>query len=204
MCPTTGASTFAVVASTTRRECISARSYGGGGMTDVPDPQPPAPEASVDELVEGVRSQIEFCWGDRAKAHAALDALAARLREAARERDDARGFCLAAEQTEDADMAALKGRLYAALKHEKSCTCGECSGGLNAVDDLVAHVERLERERDEAYRQAAQADEAHMLTGKRCRDALDALRQASDCCARPPGVCFDPTLADGGQENPAP
>ncbi len=31
-----------------------------------------------------------------------------------------------------------KTTLYAALKHEKSCTCGECSGGLNAVDDLFA------------------------------------------------------------------
>jgi len=43
-------------------------------------------------------------------------------------------------------VAELKNRLYAALKHEKSCTCGECSGGLNAVDDLVKHIELLEGE----------------------------------------------------------
>ena len=41
-------------------------------------------------------------------------------------------------------VAELKNRLYAALKHEKSCTCGECSGGLNAVDALVRRIERLE------------------------------------------------------------
>ena len=40
---------------------------------------------------------------------------------------------------------ALRDRLYAALRHEKSCTCGECSGGLNAVDSLVAQVEQKSR-----------------------------------------------------------
>ena len=38
----------------------------------------------------------------------------------------------------------LKERLYSALKHEKSCTCGHCFGGLHAVDELVARAVRAE------------------------------------------------------------
>ena len=71
-----------------------------------------------------------------------------------------------------ADLAALKARLYAALKHEKSCLCGECSGGLNAVDALVARCQELEREvelanfdghYDRAVAAEAERDEKHRL-----------------------------------------
>ena len=141
-------------------------------MTDVPDPQPPAPEASVEALVETVREALHLLGPDDEDAgtkhegqlngYAALDALLAEIERLEGERDD----------------------------------------HLSDFESEQRRCAMLESERDEAYRQAAQADEAHMLTGKRCRDALEALRQASDCCSRPPGVCFDPNLADGGQENP--
>lgn len=48
--------------------------------------------------------------------------------------------------TDTQTLAALKERLYAALKHSKGCSCGECSGGLNAVDALVRRVETAERD----------------------------------------------------------
>jgi len=47
-----------------------------------------------------------------------------------------------------ADTAALKARLYAALKHSKGCSCGECSGGLNAVDALCDRVASLDAENE--------------------------------------------------------
>jgi hypothetical protein len=50
----------------------------------------------------------------------------------------------------DDALGAMRDRLYAALKHEKSCVCGACSHGLNTVDDLVARCKQAERERDEA------------------------------------------------------
>ena len=73
------------------------------------------------------------------------------------------------------DIAAIKARLYAALKHEKSCICGECSGGLNAVDDLCARL--ADAERDEAswkeqYRYWASRAEAAEARANTLEEAL--------------------------------
>ena len=87
-------------------------------MTDVPDPQPPAPDASVDALIETVEAHLRACHTidgevfDRlcceptcAPAREAFDAIAARLREAERERDEARDMLkLCAENTAYADL----------------------------------------------------------------------------------------------------
>lgn len=48
----------------------------------------------------------------------------------------------------DRPTDALVARLYAALKHAKSCTCGECSHGLNAVDALARRATEAEQQRD--------------------------------------------------------
>jgi len=37
---------------------------------------------------------------------------------------------------------------------------------------------------------------------QRCEDLEAALQQAYQCCARPAGVCFDPTLIDGRDDAP--
>ncbi len=83
------------------------------------------------------------------------------------------------------------------------------------LDALLAEVERLEGERDEAYRQAAQADEANVMMGELARRRLEALRQAVAEIGRAPyqneawgwGIAYRidewRAVADGGQENPA-
>lgn len=63
-------------------------------------------------------------------------------------------------------VEALRDRLYAALRHEKSCTCGECSGGLNAVDSLVEQLE--------AWKTRAHAAEKVMLGTQEQNEALKA------------------------------
>jgi hypothetical protein len=62
-------------------------------MTDVPDPQPPAPEANVDQDRSTIWLAIEAgVYGPgrdkRPAAYEALERFAARLREAERERDE--------------------------------------------------------------------------------------------------------------------
>jgi hypothetical protein len=42
----------------------------------------------------------------------------------------------------------LTTRLYAALRHSPGCSCGECSGGLNAVDEMERRILAAEAERD--------------------------------------------------------
>lgn len=56
--------------------------------------------------------------------------------------------------------ADLLKRLYAALKHNKSCSCGECCGGLNTADALAARLEAAERENTRLVRDLADARKA--------------------------------------------
>lgn len=83
-------------------------------MTDVPDPQPPAPEASVDALVARAEENLNDdavmvpIVELTASARDVLT-LAARLREAERERDEAREL-----NQVNADMAIWKHDLWKA------------------------------------------------------------------------------------------
>lgn len=81
---------------------------------------------------------------------------------------------------------AQKARLYAALKHEKSCSCGECSGGLNTVDDVFVALDEAqarvrlyvsEVEIVVARAEAAEAERDRLAAAvKDAREALDMAR----------------------------
>jgi hypothetical protein len=51
---------------------------------------------------------------------------------------------------QEPSINALVDKLYVCLRHEKSCTCGECSGGLNAVDELASYASALRVRADQA------------------------------------------------------
>jgi hypothetical protein len=87
----------------------------------------------------------------------------------------------------------LVARLYAALKHEKSCTCGECSGGLNAVDDLAARL-RAAEERAEAHAKA------HDEVDLRWRAEAAKRREAEEASAQ--AIRFCDSAIDNLDENP--
>lgn len=79
-----------------------------------------------------------------------------------------------------ATIEALKARLYAALKHDKACGCGECSGGLNAVDELASLAERAEAARAECrtLSNSAHANEHYFRRAEMAEARVVALTEA--------------------------
>ncbi len=98
---------------------------------------------------------------------------------------------------ERAERAAI--RLYAALKHERSCVCGECSGGLNAVDallrDLLVALDRVEDLEGELQRAGDTARGLLRNALLRVEELEAVIRDAQDFCSRS-GVCI-PTDVGG-------
>ncbi len=69
-------------------------------------------------------------------------------------------------------------RAYAAMRHEKSCTCGECSGGLNAIDTLYESAVRLREILMPPDESRPQSASVVRVTGRSDIDTVrDALRQ---------------------------
>lgn len=109
-------------------------------MTDVPDPQPPAPEASVDALEQRVRDGLADVGGTQwGESERSLSVIVFRLREAERERDEAltlfseaRGYKSLWEKRQRGTSEALLANYY----------------------DERQRAEAAERERDKNWREA--------------------------------------------------